>query len=182
VNPEPSYPDRLARVQILPAALGMALALSACGAVQVSPSSENSASRPPASSPSASSPGAQPDADCGTEELSGVYRREITSADAQSSDVIGDWTLEIGGCSFEISQGGRVQGGGRIELVEGTAASGRVALSEDVCPNEFTGAAFYNITLEDQRLAFAEAIMGTDQCEGRAEAFVTPPVWERVER
>jgi hypothetical protein len=127
----------------------------------------------------ASSPPPATPTDCRTEGLLGVYRREITSGDATGSDLIGDWALEIEGCSFQISLDGQMQGGGRIELLEGTATSGRVALSEDVCPNEFTGEAFYDITLENNQLTFAEAIMGTDQCEGRAEAFVTPPVWER---
>lgn len=170
------------RVLTLPAAVGMALVVFACSGPQAPPASEHGTSLS-APLPSASSPSAQPQTDCGTAELSGVYRREVTSADAQSSDVVGDWTLEIDGCSFEISQDGQMQGGGRIELVDGTAASGRLSLSEDQCPNEFTGAAFYDITLDaDHRLTFAEAIMGTDQCEGRAEAFVTPPVWELSQR
>jgi hypothetical protein len=116
---------------------------------------------------------------CTSDELDGTYRRTITSSDTSNSDLYGEWTLEIGDCNFTISADDATQGGGRIELVDGTAESGRIALSEDVCPNEFTGEGFYDVSLNGDQLQIEEAIQASDQCEGRAEAFVTPPLWER---
>jgi hypothetical protein len=75
---------------------------------------------------------------------------------------------------------GRRQGGGRIELVDGTAESGRVAVSEDVCPNEFIGEGFYDIALDGDQLEITEAIKATDQCVGRAKALESPPIWSAI--
>lgn len=116
---------------------------------------------------------------CTTDSIDGQYRRALSAEDTSKSEMYGSWTLEIADCRFTISQDGRRQGGGRIELVDGTAKSGRVAVSEDVCPNEFIGEGFYDIALSGDQLQIAEAIKATDQCVGRADAFESPPIWER---
>ena len=120
-----------------------------------------------------------PRSDCIGGDLSGEYRRDFTAETTNNTDLLGAWTLAIEGCSYRISVDGVELGVGRIELVDGTAASGRVGLSDELlCPNEFAGVAFYDVTLDRTILSFAEAIQGTDQCEGRAEAFAGPPGWE----
>lgn len=116
---------------------------------------------------------------CPIAAIDGQYRRALTSLNTSASEMYGTWTLEIAGCRFTINQDGRRQGGGRIELVDGTAESGRVAVSEDVCPNEFIGEGFYDIALDGDQLEITEAIKATDQCVGRAKALESPPIWER---
>ena len=96
------------------------------------------------------------------------------------SDLLGAWTLTIDSCAYRIAVDGLEQGGGRVELVEGEAEAGRLAFSEDLgCPNEFTGSAFYDFSLDGSSLTIEEAIAGTDLCEGRAGAFVGSPAWTR---
>lgn len=117
---------------------------------------------------------------CPGAELNGVYRRDFTAETTNSSALIGAWTLEVDNCEYRISVDGIEQGVGRLELVDGTASSGRVGLSEELlCPNEFAGVAFYDVSLDGSLLSFAEAIQGTDPCEGRAEAFAGQPGWAR---
>ena len=116
---------------------------------------------------------------CASDDLDGTYRRTISSGDTSNADLYGDWTLTIDDCHFTISLDGAAQGDGRIDLVDRTAESGRVALSEDLCPNEFSGEGFYEVALKSDQLQIEEAIQASDQCQGRAEAFMTPPVWER---
>lgn len=117
---------------------------------------------------------------CIPEGLGGSYSRERTAANTDDSDLLGAWTLTIDSCAYRIAVDGLEQGGGRVELVEGEAEAGRLALSEDLgCPNEFTGSAFYDFTLDGSSLTIEEAIAGTDLCEGRAGAFVGSPAWTR---
>jgi hypothetical protein len=115
---------------------------------------------------------------CQTDALSGTYARQISAGHVTSTGMVGSWTLTIEACRFEIRQDGALQGSGRIDLVDGTAERGRIGLSEDQCPNEFRGTGLYDITADGDQLSVSEAITGTDQCVGRAQAFVTPPLWE----
>jgi hypothetical protein len=154
----------------------LALAATACAGEVAPTESDEGAVAPTTPTPTQEvSP-----APCTVSELDGTYNRQLTPEDAAASDLIGAWVLEIDGCEYRISLDGIEQGAGRIELVDGVARSGRVALSEDLgCPNEFTGSGFYDITLDGGNLTFSEAIAATDQCEGRAGAFVGAPSWER---
>jgi len=112
--------------------------------------------------------------------LGGSYSRERTAANTDDSDLLGAWTLTIDSCAYRIAVDGLEQGAGRVELVEGDAEAGRLAFSEDLgCPNEFTGSAFYDFSLDGSSLTIEEAIAGTDVCEGRAGAFVGSPAWTR---
>ena len=136
----------------------------------------------PSPSPSATAePSGQDLAEnCIPDALAGSFSRERTAANTDDSDLLGAWTLTIGSCDYRIAVDGIGQGGGRLELVEGDAEAGRLALSEDLgCPNEFTGEAFYDFTFNGSALTMEEAIAGTDQCGGRAEAFVGSPPWSQ---
>lgn len=160
--------------RIAQSAAVLAFGLVSCtGAAAPTPSERDAITSSPATTESSQ-------ASCAGEELSGVYEREFTAENTDSSDLLGAWTLEIDGCSYRLGVDGIEQGLGHIELVDGTAASGRIGLSEELlCGNEFTGVAFYDIILDGASLSFAEAIQGTDLCEGRAEAFAGPPDWVR---
>ena len=154
-------------------------AILAIGVVGCAESAAPTASIRASSAASAAATGSS-DAQCAGEELGGAYQRELTAETTDNSDLLGAWALEIDGCTYRISVDGTEQGSGRIEMVEGTAASGRIGLSQDLgCPNEFTGTGLYDVTLGGNTLTIAEAISGTDQCVGRAGAFGDAPPWER---
>jgi hypothetical protein len=137
---------------------------------QVSPAATATAESPPSGSTET----------CIPEGLSGSYSRNRTAANTDDSDLLGAWTLTLDSCAYRIAVDGLEQGGGRVELVEGEAEAGRLALSEDLgCPNEFNGSGFYDFSLDGSSLTIEEAIAGTDLCEGRAEAFVGSPAWTR---
>jgi len=151
------------------------------GACQ-SPGAPNPTFASPTASPipptASSIPLESPDEDCIPSGLVGLYTRERTVDNTTESDLLGSWTLTIGPCDYQIAVDGIEQGGGRLELAEGNAEAGRLALSEDLgCPNEFTGDAFYDFTFDGSTLNLEEAIAGTDQCEGRAGAVAGPPAW-----
>lgn len=159
------------RIPQIAAVLGFGL-VSCTGA---SPTPSEGAGTAPSTSATESS-----QAQCAGDELDGAYGREFTAETTDSSDLLGAWTLEIDSCTYRISVDGIEQGAGRMQLVDGAAASGQIELNDEIlCGNEFTGAAFYDITLDGGNLAFVESIQGTDQCEGRAEAFTDDPAWER---
>ena len=128
--------------------------------------------------PSAGATGSR-EATCAGGELGGTYLRELTAETTDNSDLLGEWTLTIEGCTYRISVDGAEQGSGRIEMAGGTATSGRIGLSGDLgCGNEFTGTGLYDVTLVGNTLTIEEAIRGTDQCVGRADAFGGAPAWE----
>lgn len=157
--------------------------ISACSGVAPQASRADGAAASPPNSLSGSavetsSPG--PAANCAPQQLVGTYRRTRTADDTRESDLHGSWTLAISACSYRITVDGSEQGGGRLELVDGSATGGRLALSEDLgCPNEFAGAAFYDFTLDGSTLRVEEAIAGVDPCEGRAAAFTGSPGWSQ---
>ena len=161
---------------LLLVSFGCIVAACSAGTASPTPTAQPSANPTATVEPS----GAGSTENCIPEGLSGSYSRERTAANTDDSDLVGAWTLTIESCAYRIAVDGLEQGGGRVELVEGEAEAGRLAFSQDLgCPNEFTGSAFYDFSLDGSSLTIEEAIAGTDLCEGRAGAFVGSPAWTR---
>ena len=123
---------------------------------------------------------ASPDGPCLPREVTGTYERTLTPDQAPGFDLAGTWRIELTDCAYEVTLDELGQGAGRIELTEGDARSGRLALSEDNgCPNEFVGTGLYDFSVSGDTITFEEAFAGVDGCEGRAEALVGEPSWRR---